>query len=471
MELFGIDPEITTVPELESNFVPILLWNQAYLKKAKEPLTLAISNKLGQCIIHHTLIRNDKTSGQADKFFVEQLAKSLLWLYGGNKITVVGNALVFNHLRNTFSVSGARASEVVFMSNIYDEAFVVERKPAPPKPANRKRMLTQQLNGYRIGIDINSYDRKCAAVHNGEILYMEQVLWNPMVESDPEFHFKSVVESIHVAAKRLPRIDGIGVSTTGVFVENQARFSDLFHSVPGMDFSDALIDLYPRAAKAMGCGEGLVVENEGDVSALAGAMTMDCKGVLSLHFGHKFTAGFVDNDGYLTGWLNELEHMPIHFSKSDPNDPNSADEGCGLRYFSEEGVLRMAEEAGVKFRQDSNNRQRLRGLQLQAEQNSSKSKLVFQSIGTILGHSLAYYHSLYQFQVVLLTGRIMTGAGGDMIFNAAQKVLAKDYPLTASSIVISLPDENDSQIDLAVAAATLPEIALKSHTDTAEEEN
>lgn len=467
MELFGINSQVSTVPDLAPDFVPILLWNNEYSTAAREPLTIAISNSLGQCIIHHTLIRGEKDSAQADHFYVEQLCTSLLWLYGGFKITVVGSVTVFNHLRKAFSVTGTRASEVVFMSNIYDQAFVVERKAKPPKPGTNKHFIAKHLNGYRIGIDINGHDRKTAAIRNGEILYTEEVLWNPMEQSDPDYHFKGVVESIHAAAKRLPRIDAIGVSTTGIFTENKARYSDLFHSIPGMDFSDALIDLYPGAAKAMGCPL-LVVENEGDVSALAGAMSLDCAGVLSLHFGHKFTAGYLDDDGCLTGWLNVLENMPVHFGQSDPNDPLSAVATCASDYFSEEGVLRLAEQAGIVFGKDATSRQRLRSLQLQAEQESSKSKLVYRTIGTILGHSLAYYHSLYKFQVVLLTGRIMSGAGGDMIFNAAQKVLAKEYPLAASSIVISLLDENDKQIDLAVAAATLPEIAMVSNEEEEE---
>lgn len=456
MELFGIEANVNTVPALEEDFIPVLLWNKAYLAKARESFVIAVADSTGQRIVHRTRIRNDGTSLAADKFFVDRLLKSLLWLYGGHRVSIIGSNTMFEHLQKTYSLSGARASEVVFLSNVYDQPFFIERLSSVPRESFNKKFMSQHLNGYRIGIDINGQDRKCAAVANGKILYSEEVLWNPMEEEDPDFHFKGVLESIHTAAKRLPRIDAIGVSTTGIFVENKARNTELFQSIPAMEFSDALIELYPRAAQNMGC-EILEVHSEGDVSALAGAMSLDAKGVLSLHFNHKLTAGFLDNEGNLTGWLNELAYMPINLSPDGPTHEATADVGCGSNYFSEEGVIRLARLAGIDVDESLTMREQLRVVQTQAEQGTSKSKLVFNSLGTFLGHTLAYYHSLYSFQLVLLLGRVMLGAGGDLIFNAAQKVLAKDYPVIASNMVISLPDENNRSVGQAVAAASMPE--------------
>lgn len=456
MELYGIEVNTSSTPPLEPDFFPILLWTEAYKEKAREPLTLAISNSQGQRMVYQTKIRGDVQSHEADKFYVDRLLKTLLWMYGGHRVSVVGPLGIFRHLEKTFSLSGSRTSEVVFMSNVYDQPFLVEQLSSPPRETKQPQATSQLLNGYRIGVDINSHDRKCAAVANGIILYTEEVLWDPMAEEDPEYHFKGVVESIHAAARRLPRIDSIGVATAGVFLNNQARTSELFHSIPAMEFSDSLIDLYPRAAKAMGC-QNLVVHSEGDVSALAGSMSLDAKGILSLHFGANMTAGYLDNEGCFTSWLNELAYVPVNLNPEAPQHEQSQDRGCGNSYFSEEGLLRMADDAGIFFHSDHSNQERIRQLIRQADQGSSRSKQVFESMGICLGHALAYYHSLYSFQMVLLIGRMMSGVGGDLIFDAAQRVLAKDYPVAASNMVISLPKENTRRVCLAVAAASMPE--------------
>lgn len=456
MELYGIEVNLNSIPELEKDFVPVLLWNKAYLAKARENLTLVITAPNKHRIVHRTRIRNDGASKEADEFFLDRLVKALLWLHGGSKVTVIGSKTMFQFIKNKFSFSGDRSFEIDFMSTIYDTPFLVENITAVPKEQLNSKFIGHHLNGYRIGIDVNEFDRKACAIANGKVLYSEEVLWHPLEEEDPDFHFKAIVESIHAAARRLPRIDAIGISTSGIFMDGKLKKSPIFAAVNQEDYEKQISNLYQRAAKSMG-SENIEVLSEGDVAALAGAMSLDAKGVLSVHFGQRLTAGFLDNNGNLTGWLNELSYVPVNLNPQGDPDETTQDRGCGAHYFSEEGVIAMGKKAGILIDENASLKEQLRSVQIQAEQGTSKGKFVFQTIGTILGHSLAYYHGLYNYQMVLLMGRVMLGVGGDIIFNATQKVLTKDYPVIASNIVISLPDENNNRVSQAEAAASAPE--------------
>ncbi len=456
MELFGIEAPCKVKPALEKEFIPIALWTKRYLQKARETFTVAITGDHHRCVVTRTKIRNDGSSLEADKFYVTQLVKTLLWMYGGYKISIVGSKTMFKHIQTTFSLSGARSFDVEFMSSVYQEPFTVELLNTAPREVQAPRFMGQHLNGYRIGLAINERERKVAAVANGKILYTEEVMWHPVGETDPDYHTKGVLDSIHAAAKRLPRIDAIGVSSAGVHVNQQVRFGEPFRSLSTADFQEHIENMFLKSAGIMG-SKMLEVENEGDVAALAGAMNLDAKSVLSVVMGSSQTSGFLDGNGNLTGWLNRLSAVPINLSPTGPEDMWSKDIGCGSSYFSTEGLFRLATLAGIRLDNTATERENLRTIQSKAQQGDSKARLVYSSLGTILGHTLAYYHGIYRFQCVLLQGPLMVGEGGDLLFNAAQKVLVEEYSSIAGEIIISLPEENHNNIGQAVAAATLSE--------------
>ena len=83
---------------------------------------------------------------------------------------------------------------------------------------------------------------------------------------------------------------------------------------------------------------------------------------------------------------------------------------------------------------------------------------VYLTLGTYLGHTLAYYYDLYHCRHVLLLGRVMSGKGGDIILEEACRVLADEYPEAAAVLRPSLPDEKFRRVGQSAAAASLPEL-------------
>lgn len=455
MELYGIDVNIKNKPKLEEDFIPILAFNQAYLAEAEEDFTVAITAGPEQCMVYHTKVRNTATSKEADKFYVERLVKSLLWLYGGYKISIVGSGSLFNHIRFAYAPDGARAFEADFMSKVYKKAFKVEFLRSAPSPILKTKHMSRSLEGHRIGLDVGGSSRKVAAISDGKVIYTEEVLWDPISQSDPEYHYNGIYESVIAATRKLPKVDGIGVSSAGIYKDNETRVASLFRGLSQEDFDYKIRNLYTRVADNMGipvCD----VENDGDITALAGAMNLDADNVLGISMNTSEAAGYIDGKGCLTGWLNELAFVPMDLNPEAHKDEWSGDVGCGGSYLSQVAVLRLAETAGIRLNPDNSPTENLRTLQIKVEQGEKRSASLFSTIGVFLGHTLAYYYSLYHFDCVLLLGRVMSGAGGDIIFNSAQKVLAEEYTDVASSIMISLPDENDRRIGQSVAAASLP---------------
>jgi hypothetical protein len=73
-----------------------------------------------------------------------------------------------------------------------------------------------------------------------------------------------------------------------------------------------------------------------------------------------------------------------------------------------------------------------------------------------LGYGIPHYAEFYDFQHVLVLGRVMTGDGGNMIMSAASEVLRQEFPELAERVRLHLPDEKSRRVGQAVAAASLP---------------
>ena len=88
------------------------------------------------------------------------------------------------------------------------------------------------------------------------------------------------------------------------------------------------------------------VANDGDVTALAGAIDLQDNGVLGIAMGTSEAVGYINKDGFLEGWINELAFAPVDFNKDAMVDEWSLDYGCGVKYFSQDSVIKLAESAG-----------------------------------------------------------------------------------------------------------------------------
>ena len=170
----------------------------------------------------------------------------------------------------------ARAFDANFMAHVYEHPFEVCYAATPAEAPARKDAsapIGRHLDGCRIGFDAGGSDRKVSAVINGESVYSEEVVWFPKTQSDPAYHFDGIVSAMKTAASKMPRVDAIGVSSAGVYINNHTMSASLFLKVGPEDYEKYVKDIYIRAAKEIG-DVPLTVCNDGDVTALAGAMSL-----------------------------------------------------------------------------------------------------------------------------------------------------------------------------------------------------
>ena len=141
-------------------------------------------------------------------------------------------------------------------------------------------------------------------------------------------------------------------------------------------------------------------------------------------------------------------------------DEWSGDYGCGVKYFSQDGVIKLAEYAGVAFDKDSSPAERLKVVQKMMKEGDERARKIYEDIGVYLGYSIAYYSEFYEIKHLLLLGRVTSGEGGDIIIEKAREVLASEYP-QYKDIDISMPDESNRRVGQSIAAASLTEIVKK----------
>lgn len=392
-------------------------------------------------------------------FYIERLIKTLLWTKGGYQILIKGPKEIKSFVKETFSHEGVRSFDVSFMERIYEKPFSViyleEHDVLEEK--EKAKMIGKHLNGYRIGFDAGGSDRKVSAVVDGKTIFSEEVIWHPKINSDPMYHIKGIKDSIIRAASKMPRVDCIGVSSAGVYVNNQAMVASLFRQVPDDLYQKHIKNIYIDIAKSMG-DIPIEVANDGDVTALAGAMSLDDHQVLGIAMGTSQAAGYVDQKGHITGWLNELCFVPVDFNRDAEVDEWSNDYGCGVSYFSQDAVIKLAPQAHISFDQGLSPADKLKVVQNLAQNNHQGALEIFKTIGIYLGYSLGFYEKFYTMKHVLILGRVTSGIGGDLIIKWAKEVLKVEFEDLYNTINLQLPDEKSRRVGQSIAAASLPNI-------------
>ena len=457
MDCYGIQVTPRHVPALDPDYTPLYLFNRAFLRDARQPLGIAVERSGGQIAVCETSIHGTPEFAQADRYYVDRLVKTLLWMKGGFKVYVRGDEEVFQDLKAAYAPGGTRAFDAEFMAGVYEQPFQVVSCQVLPPEKSAPQAIGRHLEGCRIGFDAGGSDRKVSAVIDGKSVFSEEVVWFPKTAQDPNYHFQGIVEALKSAAAHLPRVDAIGVSSAGIYIDNRTMVASLFLSVPKDLFQEKGKDIYIRAAREIG-DVPLAVANDGDVTALAGAMSLEDNNVLGIAMGTSEAVGYVDEQGNITGWLNELAFVPVDASPRAMADEWSGDIGCGVKYFSQDAVIKLAPAAGIALEDALSPAEKLKVVQGLMEDGDPRAAAVYQSIGVYLAHALALYFDLYHYRHVLLLGRVMSGKGGDLILSTCQEVLGEEYPEIAAAIRPSLPDEKFRRVGQSAAAASLPEL-------------
>ena len=455
MNRYGISVEIKNVPSLDPEFTPMLKYNQAFLENAKKPVSIAVERTDGQMSTHHTFIHGTPEMKEADCYYIDRLVKTELWMKGGFKV-YVNDSEIYEYLKSVYCAEGDRAFDWDFMSDVFEQPFEVVLTDEIPETLDKPVSMGGHLEGCRIGFDAGGSDRKVSAVVDGETVYSEEVVWFPKITADPDYHYDGIVSALKTAASHMPRVDAVGVSSAGVYINNRTMRASLFLQVPKDLFDSKVKDIYIRAIRDTFGDVPYAVANDGDVSALAGTMSLEDNNVLGIAMGTSEAVGYVDSEGRITGWLNELAFVPVDAAPDAMRDEWSGDIGCGVKYFSQDGVIKLAPRSGIELDESLSPAEKLKVVQGLMAEDDERAAKVYESIGCYLGHTLAYYYDLYSFKHVLLLGRVMSGKGGDLLLETCKKVLADEYPEVNKAINLALPDEKFRRVGQSMAAASLP---------------
>ncbi len=458
MERFGISVQVKNSPVLDPAFIPLLKYNRAFLAQAKKPVAIAVERADGQMSTHHTFIHGTPEMYEADCYYIERLVKTILWMKGGFRVYVAGDKGIYEYLTKVYNKGGQQEFDWDYMAGIFETSFdIVWCEDDVPPAKDAPKRVGGHLDGCRIGFDAGGSDRKVSAVVDGETVYSEEVVWFPKITADPDYHYDGIVAAFKSAAEHMPRVDAVGISSAGVYINDRTMSASLFLAVPKELYDEKVKDIYIRAVKDTFGDVPYAVYNDGDVSALAGAMSLEDNGVLGIAMGTSEAVGYVDEEGRITGWLNELAFVPVDAAPDAMRDEWSGDIGCGVKYFSQDGVIKLAPRAGIELDEKLSPAEKLKVVQGLMAEDDERAAKVYSSIGCYLGHTLAYYHDLYGFKHVLLLGRVMSGKGGDLLLDTCKQVLADEYPDVYAAINLALPDEKFRRVGQSMAAASLAE--------------
>lgn len=458
MEYLGISYEMKHVPELDPEFIPFGVWAEAYLKGATEPLAIAVEKDQGYISVHHTRIYGTAQMAEADFRFVERYVKFLLWSIGGFRVYVCGCSPLAKRLQAAYTADGDRAFDCDFFQKLYERELEIIDLPLEKCPvANESpKPIGGHLDGCRIGFDAGGSDRKVSAVVNGETVYSEEVIWHPKTQEEPTYHYGHIVDAFRTAASKMPRVDAIGVSSAGVFIGNAPMVASLFIKVPRTRW-DEVKTIYDRAAAEIG-NVPIVVANDGDVTALAGAMGMGVGSIMGIAMGTSEAVGYVDKDKNVLGWISELAFAPVDLNEKAMADEWSTDIGVGCKYFSQDAVIKLAPRIGIELDDSLTPAEKLKVVQKLMEQDDPRAQNVFATIGTYLAYTVVLYSQFYDIRHLMILGRVMSGKSGEAILSRCQAVLADEFPALNEKVEVMLPDEKTRRVGQSVAAASLPAI-------------
>jgi len=456
MDYLGIAINVKHKPELDPQFIPLHKFNEAFLKTATVPFAFAVERNDKQIFVKSTRVHGDAAHADADKYFIDRMVKFELWQKGGFRIYVKGEKPLYESLKQAYSPGGTRAFDAEFFGNLYQNAFEVILCDELPQAYEIKKSRGRHFDGCRIGVDFGGSDYKVAAVIDGEAVYSNENVWNPKINSDPDYHYNGIVSALKESAAHLPRVDAIGISSAGLVANNRILAAQLFQKVPKELFDLKGRDSYIRAVKEIGEGIPFEVANDGDVAALAGAIGLNKDNVLGLAMGTSFIGGFVDKAGNLSNWISELAFAPVDASPQAAMDEWTRDIGVGVQYFCQEAVIKLSRAAGISLEGYDTPAKKLKAVQVLLDEGHAGAAAIFRSIGCYLGYTAAFYYDTYEVDSILLLGRTVSGKGGDIVLETANAVLRDEYP--ELPVKLMLPDEKTRRMGQSVAAASLPEI-------------
>jgi predicted NBD/HSP70 family sugar kinase len=152
-----------------------------------------------------------------------------------------------------------------------------------------------------------------------------------------------------------------------------------------------------------------------------------------------------------------LAFVPVDYRTDGPADEWSADRGCAVQYFSQQGVGRLLPLAGIDLPASMRLPEQLEELQRLLLADDPRAHQVYEAIGIAFGYAIAHFASFYEMSCLLIMGRVTSGQGGTIIIEQAQMVLRDEFPELRIDLVV--PAEKDKRHGQAIAAASLPALS------------
>lgn len=439
---------------LDKNYYPMYLYQKDFLndanKEGSAPFILVLERGEGEFERYETALYA-KGHEKENLRYASKLVKTMLWAYGGYKFYLYGGESVIAGLREIYSQNGARAFDFNFMGNVYLRPleFVSVDLANLPEASCKAEPSVSNASGYRIGFDAGGSDRKVTACIDGKVVYEKETVWFPKLNSDPNYHLEGIIDSIDNALASLGgKVEAIGVSTAGIVVDNEVRVSSLFRKVSQKEQNEFVRPIYKNLASKYGCP--VKVANDGDVAALAGAFTEGGE-ILGIAMGTSLAAGYVDKEMRIRGCLNELAFVPVDANEDSAIDEWSGDCGVGVMYHSQDGVIKLAPEAGIELDENLSPAEKLKVVQALANEGDGRAIELYERMGDYFGYTLLWFACLYQIKKAIFLGRVASGKGGEVLLARARQIIANE----GSALEIVLPDEMSRRLGQSFTAASL----------------
>ncbi|MEI3062217.1 MAG: hypothetical protein V8S72_04410 [Oscillospiraceae bacterium] len=285
--------------------------NEAFLRGAEKPVGIALERAGGEMAAVETRIHGTPEMYAADCYFIDRLVKTMLWMKGGYKYLRPRRRADIRLSPLRLLRGRGEGVRLDYMANVFERPFEVVQMHTLPAAKDLPKAIGGHMDGCRIGFDAGGNapeglgsDKRRGRVHRGGRLV-------PEINSDPDYHYAGIVAALKSAAEHMPRVDAVGVSSAGIYINNRTMNASLFLKVPKVQFDAKVKDIYIRAITDTFGDVPYSVVNDGDVTALAGAMSLKENNILGIAMGTSEAAGFVDAEGRITGWLNELAFVPV----------------------------------------------------------------------------------------------------------------------------------------------------------------
>ncbi len=356
-------------------------------------------------------------------FYTKKLILTLIWMVGGEKILFKGEHDFFPYLEKRIKDDEEIQASFKEIGRIFQKEVSFEETNVIFPKKSVKTPFFSSYEGNHIGLDLGGSDRKLTIIKDGKLIYSEETLWYPKEAKDPHYQYNGILDSLEKGKSYLSNIDSIGISVAGIVKDNKLISTSLYANVgenakyvfSRIVFRDIMAKYFPSIP--------YYVINDGDVSAIGASLRFKKDKVLGLSLGTSLAAGYV-TDSHLTGWLNELSKVPLNYSPYARKHYALNISGAAGEYLSQKGIISLVEKTGTKLSgSPANMLKEIQRLAFLGDQNVLSA---YHDLGLYLGEALKFYSRFYDFESVLLLGRVMSGKGGEIISVTAKKYLQEN---------------------------------------------